>query len=116
MFPLFLIVKRDKPDLEAVKRSPTPVLSTRRAAKEVCAETEATGCVPARAVEPKRWKVAETVACEPKRKSSVVLFAAIIPPFTPVISAKGEFPPPPPVKSVWHWRFPLASVLSVQLL
>ena len=35
-----------KADLDAVKRSPTPVLSTRSVVKDVAPETDAIACVP----------------------------------------------------------------------
>ena len=44
--PLCLMTKRFNPDEEAVKMSPTPLLSTVREANEVAPEIEATGIVP----------------------------------------------------------------------
>src|SRR3989344_2266188 len=44
--PLLRIVNLVAPDLEAVNRSPAPVLSTTRPANEVVPETEATDVVP----------------------------------------------------------------------
>src|SRR6185369_1451021 len=48
MLPFCFITNRLNPEDEAVKRSPTPGLSTTRAAKEVFEETEAIGVVPAK--------------------------------------------------------------------
>ena len=48
MLPFCLMTKRGRPEEEAVKRSPEPLLSTRRAAKEVWPDMEAAGVVPDR--------------------------------------------------------------------
>jgi hypothetical protein len=56
------------PDLEAVNKSPVPLLSTTRAAKAVLAEAEAAGCVPERIL-PAILKVADEVETPPIRRS-----------------------------------------------
>src|SRR6266702_346886 len=44
--PFWLIINRGNPEEEAVKRSPTPELSTVKAAKEVLPDTDAVAWVP----------------------------------------------------------------------
>src|SRR5947208_2040310 len=46
MLPLLLIVNVGTPACDALKRSPTPLLSTTKLAKEVLPETEAAAVVP----------------------------------------------------------------------
>ncbi len=60
------------PLFEAVKRSPTPVLSTTKAEKEVLPETEAEEVVPAKAEFPVALKLAEVEVVPPMRRSRVV--------------------------------------------
>src|SRR6266403_4358787 len=71
ILPFWLMVNRESPDEEAVNKSPLPLLSTTKPAKEELAETEAEGPVPASALAPKTWNVAELVAFPPMRRSSV---------------------------------------------
>src|SRR4051812_19464757 len=52
IFPALVIVNLLRPEDEAVKRSPVPVLSAIRLAKEVAPETEATAIVPPGNCEP----------------------------------------------------------------
>ena len=70
--PLFKMVNLVAPLFEAVKRSPTPVLSTTSPAKEVLAAIEAAEVVPAKAELPVALKLADEEVVPPMRRSSVV--------------------------------------------
>ena len=73
ILPLLRIVNLLAPDLEAVKRSPTPDWSMTKDAKDDLAETEAEGLVPWKALVPYAWKLAEVEDVPPMRRSRVVL-------------------------------------------
>ena len=73
MLPLLRMVNLVAPDFEAVKRSPTPWLSTTSPAKEVLAATEAAEVVPAKAEFPVTLKLAEDEVVPPMRRSRVEL-------------------------------------------
>ena len=86
-------------------RSPNPSLFTTSDANDVLPDTEATTIVPAPKTLPVTLNLAETVACDPNRKSVVVLLAKSKPPLAPPSSVKGEL-------SVPQLIFPLASVVN----
>lgn len=69
------MLNRGNPALEAVKISPTPLLSTTRPANEVLAETLAAGKVPLFGVAwPTILRAALVVDCPPNRVSTVELY------------------------------------------
>src|SRR6185295_9923995 len=81
--------------------------STTNPAKEVLAEIEAAGNIPAWGL-PYRWNVAEDEDCPPQSKSSVKLFGIIAP-----LSSEKILELPAPVRSVPHPTIPSTSVFKV---
>src|SRR3990172_12105773 len=76
-FPALVMTNLGAPDLEAVNKSPIPLLSTSMAAKEVWPEMEATGVVP---LNPRTPNVANgAIVPIPTRKLEAIPVALLSP-------------------------------------